>query len=140
MPDIKIPFFDRFRTGLFKRKLKPYLVDQKYKVIPAFSLGGVTYWMFDSELEIPTGRFLAAMGAHIELEGNCNKEYLTSQVKAVEYILNPPKGKAINLTQLGQINVNLKERIALLPREDAIYKFASVIFFDESESIYMQRS
>lgn len=135
MRKIKITWRDRL-SRLFKPKLKPYLVDEKYKVIPAFKIGGVDYWMYDSALEIPTGRYMAAMGVHIELESNCDKEYLTSHVKAMEKLLNPLPGKPIQLTWVAQINKNLEERLTLLPAEDAIYKFASIIFFDESESKY----
>lgn len=135
MPKFKIPFLSRFR-GLFKDKLKPYLVDQKYKVIPAFSLAGTDYWMYDSALEVPTGRFFAAMGVHIEMEQGCNKQFLLDFTSAIEKVLNPPKGKPINLTWIAQMNVNLRERLELMPNEDFIYKFASVIFFDKSESLY----
>ena len=133
MPQIKIPFFDRFR-GLFRFKLKPYLVDAKYKVIPAFSLGGVDYWMYDSAMEVPTGRFFAAMGVYTEMEMNCNKEYLLSHCKAMEKLLSDPK--KIQLTYIMQLNVNLRERLDLMPMPDYILKLASVIFFDKSESLY----
>lgn len=133
MPNIKIPFFSRFR-GLFRVKLKPYLVDAKYKVIPAFSLAGVDYWMYDSALEVPTGRFFAAMGVYTEMEMNCNKEYLEAHCKAMEKLLSDPK--KIQLTYIMQLNVNLSERVKLMPMPEYIYKLASVIFFDKSESLY----
>lgn len=133
MPDIKIPWFSRFR-GLFRAKLKPYLVDAKYKVIPAFSLGGTDYWMYDSALEVPTGRFFAAMGIYTEMEMNCNKEYLLAHCKAMEKLLSDPK--KIQLTYIMQLNVNLRERVELMPMPEYIYKLASVIFFDKSESLY----
>jgi hypothetical protein len=133
MPAIKIPFFSRFR-GLFKLKLKPYLVDAKYKVIPAFSIGGTDYWMYDSAMEVPTGRFFAAMGIYTEMEMNCSKEYLLTHCKAMEKLLSDPK--KIHLTHIMQLNVNLKERTELMPMPEFIYKLASVIFFDKSESLY----
>lgn len=133
MPDIKIPFFSRLR-GLLRPKLKPYLVDAKYKVIPAFSLGGTDYWMYDSALEVPTGRFFAAMGIYTEMEMNCNKEYLLAHCKAMEKLLSDPK--KIQLTYIMQLNVNLRERVELMPMPEYIYKLASVIFFDKSESLY----
>lgn len=133
MPKFKIPFLSRFR-GLFKVKLKPYLVDQKYKVIPAFSLAGVDYWMYDSALEVPTGRFFAAMGVYTEMEMNADKDYLLSHCKAMEKLLSDPK--KIQLTYIMQLNVNLRERLDLMPMPDYIYKLASVIFFDKSESLY----
>ena len=35
-----------------------------------------------------------------------------------------------------QLNVNLRERVELMPMPEYIYKLASVIFFDKSESLY----
>ena len=133
MPSFKIPWAHRFR-GLFRVKLKPYLVDAKYRVIPAFSLGGTDYWMYDSALEVPTGRFFAAMGIYTEMEMNCSKDYLISHCKAMEKLLSDPK--KIQLTYIMQLNVNLKERVELMPMPEYIYKLASVIFFDKSESLY----
>ena len=133
MPKIKIPWFSRLR-GIFRVKLKPYLVDAKYKVIPAFSLGGTDYWMYDSALEVPTGRFFAAMGIYTEMEMNCNKDYLQAHCKAMEKLLSDPK--KIQLQYIMQLNINLRERVDLMPMPEYIYKLASVIFFDKSESLY----
>lgn len=133
MRNIKISWIHRLRS-FFKHKLKPYLVDEKYKVIPAFLLGGTDYWMFDSTIEVPTGRFFAAMGIYAEMEMNCNKEYLETHVKAMDKILSDPK--KISIKNVLQLNTNLKERLDLMPMEDYIYKLASVIFFDKTESLY----
>lgn len=133
MRKAKITWFSRIRQ-LFKPKLKPYLVDEKYKVVPAFSIGGVDYWMFDSSLEVPTNRFFAAMGVYTEMEMNADKAYLTAHCKAMEKLLSDPK--KISLTYIMQLNVNLKERLELMPMPEYIYKLASVIFFDKTESLY----
>lgn len=133
MPAFKIPWYKRFR-GLFRSKLKPYLVDAKYRVIPAFTLAGVDYWMFDSPNEVPTGRFFAAMAVYTEMEMNVDKDYLTSHTKAMDKILSDPK--KIALQYVLQLNMNLKERLELMPMPEYIYKLASVIFFDKTESLY----
>jgi len=133
MPEIRIPWTDRLRR-IFKRQLRPYLVEGKYKVIPAFSIGGKDYWMFDSTNEVPTGRFFAAMGVYAEMEMNCNKEYLETHVKAMDKILSDPK--KISMKHIVQLNINLKERLDLMPFPEFIYKLASVIFFDDTESLY----
>lgn len=133
MRKIKIPLLSRFNR-LFKHRLKAYLVDNKFKVIPAFAIGGTDYWTWADTKECPTGRFFAAMGIYREMEMNCDKEYLLTQVKAMEKILSNPK--SIRLDYIMQININLKERVELMPFEDYIYKLASVIFFDKSESVY----
>lgn len=134
MQQRKISFLTRFWKALTQHKLKPYLVDEKYRVIPAFSLQGEDYWMFDSALEVPTGRMFAAMGIYTEMEMNCSKDYLMSHCKAMEKLLSDPK--KISIQYIAQININLQERLELMPFPEFIYKLASVIFFDKSESLY----
>lgn len=133
MQPVKETWFSKFRR-LFNRKLKPYLVDEKYRVIPAFKLNGIAYWMYESSVEVPAGRFFAAMGIYNEMEMNADKDYLTSHCKAMEKLLSDPK--KIQLTYIMQLNINLKERLELMTMPDYIYKLASVIFFDETESLY----
>jgi hypothetical protein len=110
------------------------LLDNKYKVIEAFKLGGTTYYMFDQTAEVPTGRMLAALAIYQEMEMRVDKAYLELHTKATEKILSSPKG--INITYITQLNMNLKERLDLMPLPDFVYKLASVIFFDETESPY----
>jgi hypothetical protein len=133
MRSFKTTWLQRIKR-IFKHRLKPYLVDGKYKVIPAFSIGGTDYWMFESTNEVPTGRFFAAMGVYAEMEMNCNKEYLQLHCKAMEKLLSDPK--KISIQYILQLNINLKERLELMPFPDYIYKLASVIFFDKTESLY----
>lgn len=133
MRKIKIAWSDRIKR-VFKHKLKPFLVDEKYRVIPAFTIGGQDYWMFESTHEVPTGRFFAAMGTYVEMEMNCDKDYLMSHCRAMEKLLSDPK--KISIQYIAQLNVNLKERLELMPMPEYIYKLASVIFFDKSESLY----
>lgn len=133
MQRIKTTWLSRF-SRLFRPKFKPYLVESKYRVVPAFSIGGTDYWMFDSTTEVPTGRFFAAMGVYYEMEMNCDKDYLLKYCDAVDKILSDPK--KISIKTIIQLNTYLRERVELMPFPDFIYKLASVIFFDKTESIY----
>lgn len=119
---------------MFKHRLKPYLVDSKYRVIPAFSLQGTDYWCFDNTYEVPTGRMLAALAIYTELEMRCDRSYLETHCNAMDKLFSDPK--KISLTHVIQLNINLKERLNLAPFPDHIYKMASVIFFDKDESLY----
>jgi hypothetical protein len=119
---------------LFRKRFRSRLLDNKYKVIEAFKLGGTTYYMFDQTAEVPTGRMLAALAIYQEMEMRVDKAYLELHTKATEKILSSPKG--INITYITQLNMNLKERLDLMPLPDFVYKLASVIFFDETESPY----
>lgn len=122
-------------TGLWKRPLRAYLLNDKHRVIPAFSWAGEDYYCFDSAYEMPTARAWAASTFYTELEMRVDKAYLTKHIRACELILSGGKGK-IDLNALFLINNNLKERLALAPFPDHIYKLASVSFFTKDESPY----
>ncbi len=117
---------------LFKRHLRTRLFDDKYKEVEAFSIGGTTYYMFDNQFEVPTGRQLAALAIYEEMNMRCTREYLEMHTKAMDKIIADPK--RINITYIIQLNMNLKERLELMPLPDFIYKLASVVFFDKTES------
>jgi len=130
----KLTKWQRLKNFFSKTKLKPYLIEDKYRVIPAFTIGGVDYWCFDNTYEVPTGRMLAALAIYSELEMKCDRKYLDLHVAAMEKILSDPK--KISISHIVQLNVNLRERLNLAPFPDHIYKMASVIFFDKNESLY----
>lgn len=118
----------------FARKPKSCVLDQKYKVVEAFRFEGVTYYQFDDSYQIPTGRAFTALTFYQELEMKCDKDYLTKHTKAMEILLSDPK--KTNIGAIAIINKNLKERLSLAPFPDHIYKLASVLYFDETESPY----
>jgi hypothetical protein len=119
---------------LFRKRFRSRLLDGKYKVIEGFQLGNTTYYMFDQTAEVPTGRMLAALAIYTEMEMKVDKAYLELHTKAMEKLLSDPK--KISIMYIAQLNLNLKERLELMPLPDFIYKLASVIFFDETESPY----
>jgi hypothetical protein len=118
----------------FRKRFRSRLLDGKYKVVQAFQLGGTTYYMFDQTAEVPTGRMLAALAIYTELEMKVDKAYLELHTRAMEKLLSDPK--KINVMYIAQLNLNLKERLELMPLPDFVYKLASVVFFDETESPY----
>jgi hypothetical protein len=117
----------------FKKKFQSYLVDGKYKIIEAFMHDGTRYLMFENPVEVPTARMLAAQGIYVEMEMRADREYLELHWKAMDKLINENK-KGINITYIAQLNQNLRERLNLMPLPDFVFKLASVIFFDESES------
>lgn len=111
------------------------MLKDKYRVIPAFSFGGIDYYQFDSAFEIPAGRAQTALTIYEEFNQRCSKDYLEKHTRAVEIILSGASGK-INLNTLNQINNNLKERLSMVQMPEHIYRLASVMFFDKDESPY----
>lgn len=118
---------------LFQKKPKILALPEGYKVIEAFELLGVKYYQFDTAFQVPAGRMMANLTFYAELEMRCDRTYLEKHIRATELILNGQNGK-ISLTDLALINGNLKERLNLTPFPDYIYKIASVMFFDITES------
>lgn len=119
---------------IFRKPFRPFLLDNKYRIVPAFSLGGIDYYMFDSEMEMPTQRALSALFIYGEMQMRCSREYLVQHVAAMERVLS--NRTAIDLTTIMKLNMNLKERLDLMVLPEFIYKLASVTFFDKTESPY----
>lgn len=117
----------------WQKKFRSYLVDGKSRVVEAFIHDGTRYLMYENPVDVPTARMLAANGIYCEMEMRTDREYLELHCKAVDKILNENK-KGINVTYLSQLNTNLRERLNLMSLPDFVFKLASVIFFDESES------
>lgn len=114
------------------KKLRSYLIENKYKLVLAFEHGGHKYYQFENAFDMSTGRGLQALTIYEEFSMRCDRAYLEKHVKAIEILINDPKG--IKIGTITEIHANLRERIALAPYPDHIYKLASVMFFDESES------
>ena len=114
------------------KKLKSYLIENKYKIILAFEHGGKKYFQFENGFDMSAGRGLHAMTIYEEFSMRCDRAYLEKHVKAIEILLNDPKG--IKIGPIVEIHANLRDRLNLAPYPEHIYKLASVLFFDETES------
>jgi hypothetical protein len=128
---ITVPFFKKWR---FKHKVKSFMIDNQYKITEAFRLDGVTYYQFDDQFKLPTGRGLCALTIYEEFNMRCTREYLELHTRAMEKLFSDPK--KINIQAMVIINKNLQERLNLAMFPDHIYKLASVVFFDKTESYY----
>lgn len=117
-----------------RRSFKSKLLDEKYRIVEAFKLNGETYWMFENQMEVPTGRMLMSLAIYTEMEMRCDKEYLQQHTKAMRKVLSDRQ--KIDLSLIMQMNIHLEERLELMPLPEFVYKLASVVFFDSSESAY----
>lgn len=120
--------------AIFRKPFRSYLLENKYRVKPAFECGGKRYFMFDQETDVPTGRQFAALMVYNEMDMRVDRSYLEMHVKAMDKLLNDPK--KIQVGYISQLNMNLKERLELMAMPEFIYKLASVVYFDENESPY----
>jgi hypothetical protein len=123
----------KYLKGKFQRKPKAILLDNTYRIVPAFEWRGETYYMHEDPLNVATGRGLTAMLYMEELFMRCSVDYLNWHVQACERVVSDPK--KIDVTKLIMLNRNLKERIgflAALPQH--VFKLASVVYFTKTES------
>ncbi len=116
-----------FRRGLRIKELN------SEKATEAFRHNGKVFYKFNDSFKMPSGRCICALAIYSELQMRCTEEYLKKHVRAMELLLSPAD-KRLRLGEIAQLNQNLKDRLALAPFPDHIYKLASVTFFDESEN------
>lgn len=121
--------------------------ESKFRIKKAFVCGGIEYYQFDDVFNLPYQRGLTAITFFREMQMNCDREFLMAFCDAKANIgnkildsMSAKKGE-INLNktiallnQSAQLDVNLKERVAMITDADLVYKLASVVFFDKSES------
>lgn len=90
------------------------------------------YFMIENAFEMRTGRALCAITYYEEFRMRCDHDYLTKHCRAIDILLSDPKKISIGVIAI--LHENLKERVNLAPYPDHIYKLASVMFYDDSES------
>ena len=103
------------------------------RIVEAFTLEGITYYTFDDIFNIPVERAFSAIDYYNEMQQRCTRDYLISHLDAQDEILS---SKKIDITKLAQLNLNLRERLEMIFDADLLYKLASVVYFDSSESPY----
>ncbi|PCJ57944.1 MAG: hypothetical protein COA65_08775 [Rhodospirillaceae bacterium] len=96
-----------------------------------FSLQGIKHYRYKDISKTNCQRMFAANDYYNELSMRCSREYLKEHTKAMDAILS---SKGINIQEVSQLNLQLKERIDMIHESDMIYKIASVIIFDTTEN------
>jgi len=119
-------------TSIFRRRR--FNLQHGHRVELAFTIGGINYYHFPEVLSMGFERALSALSFYEELRMRTTREYLLAHTQACENILSDPK--RINVAQLAILNKNLQDRLAMIIEPDIVYKLASVMYFDETESPY----
>lgn len=120
---------------LFKKKEKDWKLEDGHRVDKAFVSGGVQYYYIKDVFNTFSHRALSALDVYERWNMKCNREYLKLFTTTIDKLLSDPK--TINVGEIYLANKNLKERLEwALPTEDVIWEFASVAYFDDSESPY----
>lgn len=100
----------------------------------AFICDGVEYFHFTDTFNMPCERGLDALAIYEEMNMRCTRDFLLAHTEAIDAVFKT-KG-SINLTDLMQLNNNLKERLKFIHHPDIIYKLASIMYFDKTENPY----
>ena len=76
-----------------RKKLKVrHTQEKQFKLVLAFEQGGKKYYQFENAFEMSTGRGLQALTIYEEFRMRCDREYLEKHIKAIEILINDPKG------------------------------------------------
>jgi len=118
-------------TSIFKRRNT--FNREGLIVSHAFTCGGVKYFELDSIYNLPTQRGKAAIQIYEEVRMKCEYEDLLAHTAAVDNLFKADI-KFKQLSELKKLNDSLTERLKIAIDPELIYKFASVVFFDKSES------
>jgi len=127
-----IRLFRRLRSKITG---KPFFnVEIEHPIKEAFISAGVQYYMFEDIFNAPFNRAYECQTFYNELQMKVDKNYLDSYIKVMGEILSDPKG--INISDIAIMTNQLAERSQFITDKDLLYKLASVMYFDESESPY----
>lgn len=121
--------------NLLNRLLRrSHFPEANHAIIKAFTCGGVDYFQFDDVFNVPYRRGLGAIKYYEEFRMRTTAEFLKLHYESVKAILTPEKGKGLDITKIAQLNEQLGERLNWALDGDSLYNFASVVFFDATES------
>ena len=118
-----------FKNTLIRKKW-----DAEKSIVPAFTFQGTTYYMYENEINIPPERWFWSLYFMKESQMNCDRDFLEWHVKAVKAVFTEKKN--INLVDIMKLTNHLDERLKMGFIPDLVYKLASVMWFDKSESLY----
>ena len=121
--------------SLFKKTAPNNFGKTKHIIKPAFTVGGIDYFEFDTTANLPFKRGLKFLSVYNELDMRCDRFYLTKHVEAIEKTLTGGKKVGLDeIIKIRQLNSQMKERLQWVYHEDLVYKLASVVFFDAHEN------
>lgn len=113
---------------------KDFFPNEPYVIYYAFSVGERHYFHFDDALNIPYERAIQALVYMKELDCNIDRAMLEAHTQAVDKLLTTTPFSMKEALKLQQLNNLLAERLKLPKETEAMFKFASIVYFDQHES------
>lgn len=101
------------------------------KIVKAFVSGGTQYFKFEDIHNILSGRAFAARDFFTEMSMKCSREYLIEHCKVMDTIMT---SDSLDISKVGQLHQQMKERLELIISPETVYKIATVIYWDSTES------
>ncbi len=120
-------------------KNKKFVLKDGHKVQEVFTLNGIKYFEFVDSNMAPVHRMYMGMTYYNELQMRCDRDYLIAHSQAlIDCINGQSEGNKgiVDITKISQLALQLKERVEWILEPDSIYKYASVVMFDETEDPY----
>lgn len=117
-----------------------FVLKQNHQVKEVTFEGDETkYFEFVDENSIPCHRMYAAMQYYNELKCRVDRDYLLAHNQALKDCINGKsdtnKG-AVDIVQMSKLITQMDERLEWILEPESILKYASVMFFDDSENPY----
>jgi len=99
----------------------------------AFKAGGVTYYRFKDQYQIPAGRYKWVHAYLQESELHMTLDVLKDYVRAMKDTINGSKKTGINLEMLFRYLLNMETRLELAFEPERIKRLATVVYFTDDE-------
>jgi len=145
-------YFTKLKLKLMRKdwKLEKSLFpESSYKIVYAFTCDGVDYYKFDDTYTIPYLRALTAIVFYREVQMNIDVDILKAHCEAVENMCDEGLSSFVTKGTVAKLNINqaienlnkiklnatnMKIRTQMPTDVDLLYKLASIVYFDKSES------
>jgi hypothetical protein len=123
--------FDEAEKKLVELRKGNFLVKTEHETEFCFHSGGVDYFKFINDFNIPIERSFAAMDAYAKYDERCERFYHETAYKAIL--------ECIKKVEIGKVFVicdNALEKMQHITNVDLLYELASVLYIDKNENPY----
>jgi hypothetical protein len=103
-------------------------------IVYAFTIGDKHYFRFDDIINIPYQRGLQTLVYYKEMDMNCDRDFLKAHCQAIEDLFKKEQLNIDTLLDIRNLGRQLSARLELPKEPDLMYKFASVVYFDQTEN------
>lgn len=126
--------FGQYLSSKYRPEPEKWKGEPPLTIKPAFISGGVQYFEMTDPFNGYCQRVLEAMDIYEEWMMRITRKDLERFISKLDEILESPH---ISIQEIIKVKFSIQERLNYaLPNKEIIYKFASVVYFDESESPY----